>query len=108
MRFILTSILLATVFVTAPALFPQTAQAEVIRPGNNAPDSFADLEAATAACLQGNYTPTGNNCSFFFRGKAMIIPEIQVYLNDREHYIPIGTTLRQLVEMSDDVTALGT
>ncbi len=41
---------------------------------------------------------TGNLISFFFRDKAMIIPEIQVFVGNREVYVPVGTTLRQLIE----------
>ncbi|MEZ4943539.1 MAG: LamG domain-containing protein [Saprospiraceae bacterium] len=41
---------------------------------------------------------TGSIISFFFRDRAMIIPEIQVFVGNRELYVPVGTTLRQLLE----------
>lgn len=41
---------------------------------------------------------TNNLISFFFRDKAMIIPEIQVFVANREVYVPVGTTMRQLIE----------
>ena len=43
-------------------------------------------------------TTTGNLVSFFFRDKAMVIPEIQVFVGNREVYVPVGTTVRQLIE----------
>lgn len=41
---------------------------------------------------------SGNSASFFFRDKATAIPEIQVFIGNRGVYVPVGTTLRQLVE----------
>ncbi len=41
---------------------------------------------------------TGNVVSFFFRDKAMVIPEIQVFVGNKETYVPVGTTMRQLIE----------
>ena len=45
--------------------------------------------------------------SFFFRGKAVILPEIQVYVGSKPTYVPVGTTIRQLVEMYDDIPSAG-
>lgn len=70
-------------------------------------DTWAEMLQVTA-----DFNPDGNllpaiGSSFFFRGKAMILPEIQVYVRNQAVYVPVGTTLRQLVEMYDDVPAAG-
>lgn len=70
-------------------------------------DTWAEMLQVTA-----DFNPDGNllpaiGSSFFFRGKAMILPEIQVYVRNQAVYVPVGTTLRQLVEMYDDVPSAG-
>ncbi len=53
-------------------------------------------------------TGSGDLISFFFRDKAMVIPEIQVFVGNREVYVPVGTTLRQLIEQYANIpVALG-
>lgn len=70
-------------------------------------DSLAEMETVTR-----DFNPDGNvlpsvGSSFFFRGKAMVIPEIQVFVGNIPVYVPVGTTLRQLIEMYDEVPAAG-
>ncbi|MCB0531456.1 MAG: LamG domain-containing protein [Saprospiraceae bacterium] len=50
-------------------------------------------------------TDSGNTIRFFFRDKAMVMPEIQVLVGDREVYVPVGTTMRQLIEMYANIPA---
>ena len=52
----------------------------------------------------GNALPT-TDTSFFFRGKAFIVPEIRVFVGNEPVYVPVGTSLRQLIESSDDIPA---
>ncbi|MCB0561065.1 MAG: LamG domain-containing protein [Lewinellaceae bacterium] len=62
--------------------------------------------ATTGFNPDANLAPSAG-VSFFFRGKAMIIPEIQVFVQNEAVYVPLGATLRQLLEAKDDVpTAL--
>ncbi|TNE61368.1 MAG: LamG domain-containing protein [Bacteroidetes bacterium] len=50
-------------------------------------------------------TETAGQISFFFRDKATIIPEIQVFVGNREMYVPVGTTMRQLIEKYANIPA---
>ncbi len=68
-------------------------------------DTLADLQAATADFdPDGESLPT-RGTTFFFRGKAFITPEIQVFVGNEPTYVPVGTTLRQLIESTDDLPA---
>lgn len=58
-------------------------------------DSYGDLDDGSSI-LKRN-----------FLGRAIIIPEILVYVNQRLVYIPLGTTLRQLLERSSGLPATG-
>jgi hypothetical protein len=71
-------------------------------------DSLENLESATKDLIEKiNNNETIENTfdseSFYFRGKAMVVPEIQVYVSEEAVYVPVGTTIRQLVEQYDDV-----
>ncbi|NER34088.1 MAG: hypothetical protein F6J93_08605 [Oscillatoria sp. SIO1A7] len=72
-------------------------------------DSLADMQLATDAYGQGNCV-TGNSPKpikyFIFRGRAAVVPEIQIYLAKwvwegnyvffDNLYVPVGTTVRNL------------
>lgn len=68
-------------------------------------DTLADMLAVTSDFNpDGESLPTkGSN--FFFRGKAFIVPEIQVFVAGQAVHVPVGTSLRQLIESSDHVPA---
>lgn len=68
-------------------------------------DTLADLHAATADFDPDGETLPTRGTSFFFRGKAFIVPEIQVFVGKEPVWVPVGTTLRQLIESIDDVPA---
>ncbi|MEM8888402.1 MAG: hypothetical protein AAGD28_10515, partial [Bacteroidota bacterium] len=40
-------------------------------------------------------------------GRAVIIPEIQIFVNEEVVYVPIGTTLRQILERSISLPSVG-
>lgn len=70
-------------------------------------DDLAGLEGATPSLLNnGSVTPNGV-ISFYFRGKATVIPEIQIFISDNPVYVPVGTTIRQLVERQAGLPAPG-
>ncbi len=71
-------------------------------------DNLAQLDADTKYLIEKLDTKeeieiTSDSVSFYFRGKAMVVPEIKVFVSDEEIYVPIGTTIRQLVEQYDDI-----
>lgn len=70
-------------------------------------DSLSDLNAATANFIQNASTPPEPGISFFFRGRTSITPEIQVFVRDQATYVPVGTTLRQLMQRFDDIPPAG-
>jgi hypothetical protein len=68
-------------------------------------DTLADMHAVTKDFdPDGESLPTKGS-TFFFRGKALVVPEIQVFVAGHGVYVPIGTTLRQLIESSDHIPA---
>lgn len=70
-------------------------------------DSMAELQAATDDFDPDANIAPGDGISFFFRGKAIITPEIQVFVKDQAIHVPVGTTLRQLIECYDDLPQAG-
>ncbi len=70
-------------------------------------DSLSDLHAATANFTKNANTPPEPGISFFFRGRTTITPEIQVFVRDQATYVPVGTTLRQLMQRFDDIPQAG-
>lgn len=79
------------------------------------PNQFAtgpDSERVVKIVGADNYADLLNESkegviSFFFRDRAMITPEIQIFVSDKAVFVPIGTTLRQLAEMYDNVPGAG-
>ncbi len=67
-------------------------------------NSLSDLnEAAQEFITTGQIATTSRRVTFFFRGRALVIPEIQIFLHDQPTYVPIGTSVRQLLENWTDI-----
>jgi hypothetical protein len=65
-------------------------------------DTLADLANATSKYATGNcaQAASGNQpilCTVF-RGRDIVIPELLVRLNFQQSYVPVGTTVRNLVD----------
>ncbi|MDX2215870.1 MAG: LamG-like jellyroll fold domain-containing protein [Oculatellaceae cyanobacterium bins.114] len=61
--------------------------------------SLVDLNQATQRLLStGRLESTNDYLSVFFRGRATVIPEIAVFVQGQPEYVPVGTTLRQVLE----------
>ncbi|WP_020537471.1 LamG domain-containing protein [Lewinella cohaerens] len=70
-------------------------------------DSIADMIQVTDKFdADANILPD-TGASFFFRGKAVITPEIQVFVRDQAIRVPVGTTVRQLIQRFDDIPQAG-
>jgi hypothetical protein len=59
-------------------------------------DTLAALNAATEQCVAGNRVTTPGAVAAFFRGRTYLVPEVMVLVNNAPHYVPLGTTVRQL------------
>jgi hypothetical protein len=83
-----------------PSSFSNTDQPGWVGTSKNiafvAADSYTDMEAATQQFINGQPFPDQVK-SGYFRGRAAIVPEISVSLNGVYVFVPIGTTLRQLL-----------
>ncbi|NET04532.1 MAG: LamG domain-containing protein [Symploca sp. SIO2B6] len=69
---------------------------------SQAETSAGSLEPGKAATLIGATSLTALDTktdvvSFYFRGRATVIPEIAVVLQGQKVFVPVGTTLRQLL-----------
>jgi hypothetical protein len=62
-------------------------------------DYFADLEGATEQyVLNDNFNGYDKKITITrFRGRAVITPEIPVEVNNSVRFVPVGTTVRQLL-----------
>ena len=62
--------------------------------------SLKALDTATELYTSRNgvLPPSPQYASFYFRGRAAVIPEIAVFMQEQLLYVPVGTTVRQLVE----------
>lgn len=58
--------------------------------------TLKDLETATDSYRKGERLPVGSVCTFF-RGRTVVVPEILIYLRGTPMYLPLGTTVRQLM-----------
>ena len=65
------------------------------------------MKSATDTLNENGSIASTDAVSFFFRGKTSITPEIQVFVRDQPVYVPVGTTLRQLMQRSDDIPLAG-
>ena len=62
-------------------------------------DTYVRLEEATAEYLDSQTVETAADVSVVhFRGRALVIPEIAIFVQDQPLYVAVGTTLRQLAE----------
>jgi hypothetical protein len=63
-------------------------------------DALADLDAATAALLKGEALPVASPAilSRYFTGRAAVVPQVQVKIQGELQYVPVGTTLRQVID----------
>lgn len=66
-------------------------------------DTLADLEKATNTYLTSGRTDTASAAQqpiiyTFFRGRTIVTPEIQINLNGQFIYVPVGTTVRNLID----------
>ena len=73
-----------------------------------AASSRGSLAVEQAAMLMGatSLTALDKNTdvtTFYFRGRATVIPEIEVTLQGRAVYVPVGTSLQQLMEQTVSV-----
>lgn len=58
-------------------------------------DSYSDLETATSKFPSAN---AGQGEYALFFGRSQIVPEISIHVNGTQMYVPVGTTLRHMVE----------
>lgn len=68
-------------------------------------DSLDEMGKATAKYLNNNgeLPNTDKSVGFYFRGRATVIPEISVFVNEQPLFVPVGTTVRQLMERYDNI-----
>jgi hypothetical protein len=70
-------------------------------------DSLAEIQNATKQYVeQGQLQDTSGYVSAYFRGRAVVIPEITVFVQEQPIYVPIGTTIRQLIERYANIPAV--
>ena len=67
--------------------------------------NYADLETATANYQQSGSTGGVGN-AYFFSGRDAVWCEIPIYVNGERSYVPIGTTLRDLLATTFVVSSL--
>jgi hypothetical protein len=83
-----------------PPSFPSTAQPGTPYPELNAvliaASKLSELETATQNIRKGN--PVDNKVGvLYFRGRTTLAPQIRVWVNDVEQYVPVGTTVGQIL-----------
>jgi hypothetical protein len=83
-------------------IFPSDYKSNAITAKNNVTligaDTLSDLAAATAQYLSNGLCAGSTSVCTFFRGRDIIVPEVLVRVNGNPTYVPIGTTVRNLVE----------
>jgi len=89
-----------------PASFPASASAQIATPPTAqnvtllGADTLADLAAATTAYTKGQPMPSAQPpiiCRYF-TGRASVVPQIRVNVQGTPTYVPIGTTLRTIID----------
>lgn len=60
-------------------------------------NTLEDLEKATDLYQRPEMDSPETSVCAFFRGRTVIIPEVMMYLRGRPIYVPLGTTVRQLM-----------
>lgn len=61
-------------------------------------DSYSDLETATDLYVKNGDFYGAKGISTFFRGRVVIVPETVCFVQSVPIYVPVGTTVRQLIE----------
>jgi hypothetical protein len=64
-------------------------------------DSRTDIDAATASYQSGQPATASGNVPLLYwvlRGRAAVIPQISVFVNQATQWLPLGTTVRDVVE----------
>ena len=70
--------------------------------------TLTELETSTNAYLASQGSAPGSlPGSFFFRGRAAVIPEICIFVQEIPQYVPVGTTVRQIVERAGAIPTPG-
>lgn len=75
--------------------------------GSLEPGQVATLIASSSLTALDKGTDT-DVASFYFRGRATVIPEITVMLQGQPVFVSVGTTLRQLMEQTVSLPATST
>ncbi len=71
-------------------------------------DSLTTLGEVTADWLDEDaFSAADDRTYFYFRDKATLVPEFQVFVHERPVYVAVGTTLRQLIERYQDIPPAG-
>lgn len=70
-------------------------------------DNLNEMKTATDNYLSNNgeLPNTNGAIGFYFRGRATVIPEISIFVNEQPIHVPVGTTVRQLMEQYDNIPA---
>ena len=83
-----------------PPSFPSTNQPGTPYPEFNAlliaASKLSELDAATRAIRSGGQVDTKLGV-LYFRGRTTLAPQIRVWVNDVEQYVPVGTTVGQIL-----------
>ncbi|MEA5464471.1 LamG-like jellyroll fold domain-containing protein [Leptothoe sp. PORK10 BA2] len=64
-------------------------------------DDFNTLQQAADYYIKPSAArsqPPANVALAYFRGRATVVPEIAIFVQEQPEYVPVGTTLRQLAE----------
>jgi hypothetical protein len=64
----------------------------------NAALLWADDLKTLAQKTQQYYAAAGSVAALFFRGRTLAVPELRCVLNGAPAYVPVGTTIRQLIQ----------
>jgi hypothetical protein len=71
-----------------------------------AAQSFADMDTATNNFINGQPFPA-NVYVTFLRGRAAVVPEIEVTVNGNRVYVPVGSAIRNLIQQQTDLPLRG-
>lgn len=65
-------------------------------------DTLDDINAATTQYLSNGLCAGSTSVCTFFRGRDIVVPELLVRVNATPTHVPVGTTVRNLVEREMD------
>lgn len=69
---------------------------------------FNLVSADSFTSLEGKTNPLTSNTNFYFTGRSILKLCIRVTINGNEHIVPIGTTVRNILERSGRVPPIST